>query len=167
LILFNFKIYKCLYNNNCLKDYHLCYYYHDIYNDKRRCYNLFRYLHRLCNNYKNYVNQEFCYFCHSLYEYNYHPENFSSTIFCSRKQDGNEKCIYNDTCYGIHYYDENYNSYYVRNTNRDHIDSIIKVDPKNFEEMSNSNIELDMIKFLEKNTDLETKYVNELKLIRK
>lgn len=98
----NFKTLKCKIPN-CNKDTHLCYYYHSI-TEKRRPQFLFRYCNRLCRYIKedNCYFGDFCNYCHSKYEYYYHPKNFQRITQCTRKKNKYNECIYIDTCYGIH-----------------------------------------------------------------
>ena len=114
---FNLDTFKVLECNNefdqCEKDYHLCYFYHDK-SEKRRPPKLFRYCGDICEKvlmngkyypencpYKNY-----CHFCHSKYEFYYHSENFRKIVICVRNRNENGECEFIETCYGIHNNDE-------------------------------------------------------------
>ena len=114
---FNLDTFKVLECNNefdqCEKDYHLCYFYHDK-SEKRRPPKLFRYCGDICEkvlmNGKYYPEncpyQNYCHFCHSKYEFYYHSENFRKIVICVRNRNENGECEFIETCYGIHNNDE-------------------------------------------------------------
>ena len=97
----------------CPKDAHLCYFYHNL-AEKRRPPTLYRYSNIMCPDQKykengkiksNCKNGDFCNKCHSRYEYYYHKFFFGKAITCMRPKK-NGKCIFEETCYGYHPYQE-------------------------------------------------------------
>ena len=107
-----FKILECNTEyTECDKDYHLCFFYHNI-TERRRPPKLFRYCSLICDNVfsngKFYpdscVNKDYCHYCHNYYEFYYHEDNFRKVIPCLRekKNDNSNECIYYETCYGYH-----------------------------------------------------------------
>ena len=102
-----FKIMKCR-KQECNKDPHLCYFYHNL-NERRRPPYLYRYTNERCEDFKlkddkiikNCQNGEFCYKTHTSNEYNYHKLHFGKLVICCRNiLDG--KCEFIDTCYAYH-----------------------------------------------------------------
>ena len=83
-----FKVHKCLLDNDCPNDYHLCPYYHESIkgDEQRRPPLLFCYSGNtgdICfdDRKKKYCPKQcncgiFCQYLHSKNEYNYHPEHF-------------------------------------------------------------------------------------------
>ena len=111
---FDLKTFKILECNTeyteCDKDYHLCYFYHNL-NEKRRPPKLFRYCSLICENVfsngKFYpdscIYKDYCHYCHNYYEFYYHEDNFRKVIPCLREKIKNSnECIFYETCYGIH-----------------------------------------------------------------
>ena len=98
----NFKTLKCK-TPNCKKDPHLCYYFHSL-SEKRRPQTLFKYSNQFCMNIEKGMCPygDFCHYCHTKYEFFYHPKNFRKIISCTRKKNKNNECPYEDTCYGKH-----------------------------------------------------------------
>ena len=93
-------------------DSHLCYYYHDI-SEKRRPPSLYRYINEMCKDQiiqKGKIKKrckfgDFCYKCHSRYEYYYHILHYGKAMICKRKKEFG-KCQFEETCYAYHPYKE-------------------------------------------------------------
>jgi len=102
-----FKIMKCR-KQECNKDPHLCYFYHNL-SERRRPPYLYRYTNERCEDFKlkddkiikNCQNGEFCYKTHTSNEYNYHKLHFGKLVICCRNI-LNGKCEFIDTCYAYH-----------------------------------------------------------------
>ena len=107
----DFKILKCKLGNQCQKDTHLCYCYHNI-EEIRRPPKLFRYINKRCpyaqktkeNPYRPdlCIYGIFCHYIHSKGEFNYHEKNFRKIFPCTRKKGIDGNCIFYETCYGKH-----------------------------------------------------------------
>ena len=108
--LLNFKIHKCPLNPQCNYDRHLCMMYHSE-EEKRRPPKLFRYENESCRYAQDSKNSPFkpelcpfgifCSKIHSVTEFNYHKSNFQKIFKCNREK-VNNRCIFYQTCYGIH-----------------------------------------------------------------
>lgn len=114
----SFKVHKCQLDASCPNDYHVCPYYHKSIegDEQRRPPSLFGYNDEMGNvcfdkRKKKYCLNKcesgiYCKYIHSKNEYNYHPKYFRKKINCTRKK-LNGRCIYYETCYGIHPDEEN------------------------------------------------------------
>ena len=109
----SFKVHKCQLDASCPNDYHVCPYYHKSIegDEQRRPPSLFGYEGELGNvcfdqRKKKYCPNKcdygiYCKFLHSKNEYNYHPKFYRKKYKCKREKI-NGRCIYYETCYGIH-----------------------------------------------------------------